>query len=142
MNGVLRLSRLYAKTSRLVLPRAQQFAVNAFHELKPPSPSALVGALKQLKFPNVADMTVNQVAARGLVLVELGIFFTIGEYIGKSSAVYPAPVGQGKRVRQTLVGYNFQEYIYMNKDGDFYLTDNYDGLPQMTVLGIKIPLPW
>merc|ERR1711964_211993 len=157
MNGVLRLSRVYAKTGRLVLPRAQQFAQNAIAELKPPSLGAVLDALKQLKVPDVSNMTVNQLAARGLVLVGLGRFYSFGEYLGKTvdlrdhkgsvtvgpggNSAYPAPVGNGPRVRQELVGYNFQEYIYMNKDGDFYLTDNYDGIPQMTFLGFKIPLP-
>jgi len=76
-------------------PKAQNFAKNASVEMAPPAPAEFMGELNILKNDILAgrsaarasNMTVNEIAAKGLVVAEVAFWFYIGEIIGRRSII-------------------------------------------------------
>ena len=95
MSAIARYIGAYQKFGRLVQPRAAAWAKLAAAEMKPPSIAGFKQDLGQLvkNMQNVGDMTMNQLAGRALVLVEIPLWFVVGEMIGRGS----------------IVGYNFDK---------------------------------
>uniref|UniRef100_A0A7M5UXM9 ATP synthase subunit g, mitochondrial n=2 Tax=Clytia hemisphaerica TaxID=252671 RepID=A0A7M5UXM9_9CNID len=84
-----------AKLTRVTMPKAQNFAKNASVEMAPPSPGEFMGQLNILKNDILAgksaarasNLTVNEMAAKGFVLVEVGLWFYLGEMLGRKSII-------------------------------------------------------
>lgn len=83
------------KFGRVLKPKAQNFAKNASVELTPPAPNEFLHQANIVKndiisgesLKRVTEMTVNQFAAKGLVVVEVAFWFYIGEMIGRRSII-------------------------------------------------------
>merc|ERR1712019_36772 len=84
-----------AKFGRVTRPKVQNFAKNASVEMVPPSPAEFMGELNVLKndilsgksAARLSNLTVNEVAAKGLVLAEVAFWFYLGEMIGRKSII-------------------------------------------------------
>merc|ERR1712151_1356561 len=84
-----------AKLTRVTKPKVQNFAKNASVEMAPPSPGEFMGQLNILKndilagksAARTANLTVNELAAKGLVVAEVGLIFYLGEMIGRKSII-------------------------------------------------------
>merc|ERR1712176_513538 len=84
-----------AKFGRVSKPKFQNFARNASVELAPPAPSEFIAQVSNLKndvlagkrIANISNMSVNEVAANGLVVAEVAFWFYIGEMIGRGSII-------------------------------------------------------
>merc|ERR1712168_1224751 len=88
-----------AKIARVTRPKVQNFAKNASVEMAPPSPGEFMGELNVLKndilsgksAARTSNMTVNEVTAKGLVLVEVALIFYLGEMLGRKSIIGYSP---------------------------------------------------
>ena len=88
------VTRIY----RTVKPQVAQNLALARSEMAPPSLGGLKADLMSVKLSsfspsNILNMSFNEVAGRGLVLVELYLLFKVGEVLGRGH----------------LVGYSFSE---------------------------------
>jgi len=86
-----------AKLGRVTKPRVVRFGQLASVEMTPPSVGqfkASVEGLKNANLGKITDLNVNEFAARGLVVLEVGFWFYIGEMIGRGSIIgYNPDVG-------------------------------------------------
>merc|ERR1712013_685854 len=78
-----------SKIDRVAGPRVAAWSQLAAKEMAPPSFGAFKQDLQALaqNMPKVTDLTMNQVAGRALVLVEIPLWFYFGEIIGRGSLV-------------------------------------------------------
>ena len=84
-----------AKLGRISKPKLQNFAKNASVEMAPPSPGEFMQEVNVLKndlisgksMGRVSEMTVNEFAAKGLVVAEVAFWFYLGEMIGRKSII-------------------------------------------------------
>lgn len=83
-----------SKFRRVLTPRFQRFGALASVEMAVPSRAELITSIEKLKnadINKIADMTVNEIAARGLVLTEIAMWFYVGEIIGRGSLIGYTP---------------------------------------------------
>merc|ERR1719272_2363742 len=72
-------------------PTVQSTLNNIKNELGPPPPAAIPGILQsgikglQAEVMNIGSNTVKEAAVKGLIVVEVGCWFYIGEIIGRRS---------------------------------------------------------
>ena len=84
-----------AKLTRVTKPKVQNFVKNASVEMAPPSPGEFMNKVNVLKndllsgrsAARASDLTVNQMAAKGLVVAEVALIFYLGEMIGRQSII-------------------------------------------------------
>lgn len=84
-----------ARAGRIMKPKVGNFAKNASVEMAPPSPGEFMQEVNVLKnnllsgksSARLAEMSVNEVAAKGLVVAEVAFWFYIGEMIGRRSII-------------------------------------------------------
>ena len=79
-----------AKFARVLKPRMNKFGKLAAVEMAPPSRAEFLASLETLKNANyrsIPGLTVNEFAARGLVVAEIAFWFYVGEMIGRRSLI-------------------------------------------------------
>merc|ERR1712188_140454 len=83
-----------AKFGRVVKPRFDKFTSLARVEMAAPSRAEFMAEMSKLKEADIAGMpsrfaniTLNEIGARGLVVLEVALWFYVGEIIGRGSIV-------------------------------------------------------
>ena len=118
-----------AKFTRVAKPKAQNFVKNASVEMAPPSPGEFMGRLNILKndllsgksVARASELTVNEMAAKGLVVAEVALIFYLGEMIGRKSIIGYNP--KVEWVGSCNINLIFLKIHHYKQNWNFWLVD-------------------
>ena len=86
-----RVINALTKFQRVSSPSLKKFGASVSVEMAPPSLGELMTSIKSLDaaggMAKLPEMTLNEIGARGLVLVEILLWFKVGEMIGRGSII-------------------------------------------------------